>query len=383
MLDRGRRSEAEAELRKAVDLKPDLADAHNNLGKVLFDRGERSAAEAELRKAIELNPGLADGHYFFGILLKERGVTDGAESEFRKAIQLKPGYPEAHNFLGLLLYQRGEASEAEKEYRKAVELRPGYPEPHNNLGLIFRKQGKPAEAETEYRKAVELRPGYANANLNLVSLLNEEGRFPETLAAAKHWRDAMTSADPQRERAVQEVRACEQLIERDARLPAVLRGEDKPSAAELADFGRLCLYKRLNVAAARLYTQAFAADAKLAERVRPSNRFYAACAAALAGAGQGDDAGQVDDKGRAELRGQAVVWLRAELAAWAGRLKDDPKAVAEARRALSYFKTTSDLASLRDADAVDKLPDDERDACHKLWADVDALLRRASAAPNP
>ena len=101
------------------------------------------------------------------------------------------------------------------------------------------------------------------------------------------------------------------------------------------------------------------------------------------GAGQGEDAGQVDDKGRAELRRQAVAWLRAELAAWAGRLKDDPKDGAGARRALGYWKSNIDLASLRDAEAVDKLPEDERDACRKLWADVNALLQQGAAAKPP
>jgi len=417
--EQGKQSEAEAEYRRAADLKPDFPSAHYNLGVALSREGKRSEAEAEYRKAVKLKPGDADWHNTLGILLKEEGKRPEAEAEYRKALELRPGFPEAHCNLGTLLYGEGKLPEAEAEYRKAVQLKPAYPEAHVSLGILLDDRGDPAgaeaeyrkalelrsaypeahydlaslldqrgnssEAEAEYRKAVGLRPGYAKANRGLLFLLKQQGRFADALAVARGWREATPSTDSQDKTVAAEVRACEQLIERDARLPAVLRGDDKPAAAELADFGRLCMYKRLDAAAVRLYTRAFAADAKLAESVRPSNRYNAACAAGLAGVGQGEDAAPLDDKGRAELRRQAVVWLRADLALLGERLKgDDAKAVKEARQTLGHWRRDSDLAGLRDADALAKLPEDERGACRKLWADVDALLQPGAApVPNP
>ena len=55
----------------------------------------------------------------------------------------------------------------------------------------------------------------------------------------------------------------------------------------------------------------------------------------------------------------------------------------EARLTLAGWQTDADLAGLRDADAVAKLPAAERDACRKLWADVEALLKRIKDPNNP
>ena len=51
--------------------------------------------------------------------------------------------------------------------------------------------------------------------------------------------------------------------------------------------------------------------------------------------------------------------------------------MAKRRRTLQHWERDPNLASLRDKDAVDKLPEAEREACRKLWADVTALLKKA------
>src|SRR5206468_10853885 len=54
----------------------------------------------------------------------------------------------------------------------------------------------------------------------------------------------------------------------------------------------------------------------LADDLKSWNRYNAACSAALAGCGQGNDVSGLDEKALARLRQQAMVWLRADLAAW-------------------------------------------------------------------
>jgi hypothetical protein len=139
-------------------------------------------------------------------------------------------------------------------------------------------------------------------------------------------------------------------------------------------------YKRLYAASARFYAEAFAEQPKLAEDPRRGHRYNAACAAALASSGQGQDAGRLDDEGRGRLRRQALDWLRDDLAAWAKVLEKAPPPDRPAvQRALQHWKEDADLAGLRDAAALARLPADEQRACLKLWADVDALLHRARA----
>src|SRR4029077_14799319 len=98
------------------------------------------------------------------------------------------------------------------------------------------------------------------------------------------------------------LRSAESQAAIDARLPKILKGGDRPAnAGERTAIGRLCQqpYKHLHAAAARFYAEAFAAEPKLTEDMGARQRYNAACAAALAGCGQGKDAGELDDKERA------------------------------------------------------------------------------------
>jgi hypothetical protein len=52
------------------------------------------------------------------------------------------------------------------------------------------------------------------------------------------------------------------------------------------------------------------------------------------------------------------------------------------RSTLRHWQVDPDLAGLRDKDALARLPEAERQACGKLWADVDALLRRPVPEPG-
>ena len=102
--------------------------------------------------------------------------------------------------------------------------------------------------------------------------------------------------------------------------------------------------------------------------------------AALAAAGQGEDAGRLPDRGVLTLRRQALRWLRADLAAYtqlAGR--DDPKLKQAIRQRLGHWRKDADLAPVRDAEALNKLPGYERDVWRQLWADVDALRKKVGA----
>jgi hypothetical protein len=49
---------------------------------------------------------------------------------------------------------------------------------------------------------------------------------------------------------------------------------------------------------------------------------------------------------------------------------------------LRFWRTDGDLVGLRDPDAVGRLPADEQEACRQLWAEVLALIARASVASS-
>jgi hypothetical protein len=167
-------------------------------------------------------------------------------------------------------------------------------------------------------------------------------------------------------------------------LPAFRRGEYRPLdndeylallAGQLANRE----FEGLQVAAARLYSDAFAAEPKLAEIGPAAIRYHAARAAALAGCGQGKDEVQLHYKEPALLRRQALDWLRQNLS-WCGQRLDDGNAETKAgiRRGLRFWRGDPDLAGVRAKDALARLPDEEREQWERLWSDVDALLHRVS-----
>jgi serine/threonine-protein kinase len=171
----------------------------------------------------------------------------------------------------------------------------------------------------------------------------------------------------------------------DGKLPGYLERKPTPaSPEERIELAELCTLKHLYGAAARFYDEAFAAAPKLADNLGVTHRYNAACAAALAGYGQGKDADKLDATERARLRRQALGWLRADLAAWAKELaKNTPEARAAVREMMQHWQTDADLAGVRGPEALAKLPEVERRDWQKLWSDVADLLKRAQEKPAP
>ena len=151
----------------------------------------------------------------------------------------------------------------------------------------------------------------------------------------------------------------------------------------LAARPKMCYDKKLHGASARFWAEAFQAEPNLAHDTKVQNRYNAACAAALAGTGQGKDDPPLDDGKKAQWRKQAIDWLKADLAAWSKVLEGcSPQARRSIAQTLQHWKADTDLAGLRDAAALAKLPDDEQKACRALWAELDALLAKAQGT-NP
>jgi hypothetical protein len=157
------------------------------------------------------------------------------------------------------------------------------------------------------------------------------------------------------------------------------KGEFQPKdAAERLGLVGVCQAKKLHHAAVRLYLDLFAGDPQLADDLKTTHRYNAACAAALAATGQGTDVAKLDDQEKARLRQQALDWLRADLALRSKQLQTgQPADRAAVQMVLQHWQKDTDLAGLRDAAALAKLLAEERAVCERLWADVAAVLKKA------
>jgi WD40 repeat protein len=156
------------------------------------------------------------------------------------------------------------------------------------------------------------------------------------------------------------------------------RAEEPADNTERLAFAQIAYDQKKFASATRLWAEALASDPKLGDDRRMQHRYNAACAAALAAAGQGKDDPRPEDGAKAKLRKQALIWLEAELSAWTKLLESGPsQAKLFIAGTLKHWKQDTDLASVRDEQELAKLPEADRAAWKTFWADVDALLKRA------
>jgi tetratricopeptide (TPR) repeat protein len=367
-------NEAVRFLTAAVALRPEAPGVYSNLAAALAGTGQVDEAIACFHKAIELDPKLALAHDGLGHALLARGQLDEAIACWRRVITLGPKYASAHNNLGFALARKGQIDEAIASYRMAIALDPKYAQAHFNLGIALEGKGQVDEAIACFKKAIELGPTFAAAHTNLGTALKARGEVDAAIAC---FRKAI-ALDPKFALARTNLANAERLAAARDKLPAFQNGSYTPANNEdRLGLVEWCQIRKLPLTATGLYAAAFAADPRLADDLKAGHRYNAACSAALAAAGQGEDAGKLDDKERTRLRMQALDWLRSDLTTRQKQLTNRwPGEAAQARAALVQWQEDTRLAGLRDA-ALAKLPPKERAAFEGLWTDVAMLLKKA------
>ena len=173
----GRFAEAEASLKKALELNPKSEFAYAELGSV-YSQQERSAeAETSLKKALQLNPRYQRVYVELGQLYREQAEFAQAEVSFKKALELNPrnGFL-AHMGLGKVYQQQGQFARAKASLKKAQELNPGNKDIYLELGDVYRQQGNLAQAEASLKKAQELDPKDEQIYIALGIVDKQQGR---------------------------------------------------------------------------------------------------------------------------------------------------------------------------------------------------------------
>ena len=179
----GQLQEAETVYQQILDIKPDFAEAHNNLGNVLRELGRLDDAVASFEKALTFKPDYAEANYNLGNALRELGQLDDAVASYDKAIALNPDYAKAHNNLGNTLKELGRFDDAVASFQKAIALKPDFSEANYNLGNALQDLGSLDAAAASYYKAISHKPDYAIAHNNLGTALNKLGQLEESLSS--------------------------------------------------------------------------------------------------------------------------------------------------------------------------------------------------------
>jgi eukaryotic-like serine/threonine-protein kinase len=143
--------------RKALELDPNLVEAHVELGSMhMFYDFDWAASEREYKRAFELNPNYAPAHEYNAWYLMNMGRKDESLAGIRKAGQLDPLSAEIAFETGWFLIESGRYTEALTELNKARELDPNLWTTYHFQGQAYQQLGRIPEALAALKKSQEI-----------------------------------------------------------------------------------------------------------------------------------------------------------------------------------------------------------------------------------
>ncbi len=145
---------------KAIELDPNLAEAHASLADVLlhFDR-DWQGADREYRRAIQCNPTYALGYHWYANLLAARGQHEAAHIAIMHALDIDPVSPITLVWAGFTSHLAHRFDEAIKHYQNALELKPDLVWAHMYMAQALEQEGNYKGALREFETAIQLAGG--------------------------------------------------------------------------------------------------------------------------------------------------------------------------------------------------------------------------------
>jgi len=160
------------------------------------DAGLLDAALAEFGLALEVNPNIADAHMGMGGIYQQRGDYELASRAYERATIVEPNKFEAHYHLGLMKQLLGRVREALQAYKTAWRLNPDDFKVNRELGSAYLQLGRPGEALTFVQIATKLDPESQAAWCNLAATYNLLGRYEEAVDTYRQAAELGDLADP-------------------------------------------------------------------------------------------------------------------------------------------------------------------------------------------
>ena len=153
---------------KALEIDDTLAEAHTSLAYAIYRYDwDWPGAEREFKRAIELKPNYATAHQWYSFYLSTMGRVEEAIVEIKRAQELEPLSLFINSDVGVAFYRAGQYDQAIEQLRKTIEMDPNFAYARYNLGVAYEQKGMYEEAVAELNKAVELS---GDAHLMLASL---------------------------------------------------------------------------------------------------------------------------------------------------------------------------------------------------------------------
>lgn len=163
-------------MKRAIELSPNLAEAHVNLADLKFHRDWKwLEGEAEFRHAVELDPRSIDARQHYALSLWQLGRFDPAIQEMKATLALDPLSAGLNFGLAGLYRDAHQRDKALQQYLRTLELEPNSYSAHFGLATFYEELGREREAQVEYSKAVTLSGDSADRVESLLKALQSGG----------------------------------------------------------------------------------------------------------------------------------------------------------------------------------------------------------------
>jgi DNA-binding SARP family transcriptional activator len=172
---------------RALELDSTLAAAFAPLGQALTWERDWSGAETAFRRAIELDPGHATAHQWYGLLLVALGRIEEAVGHTQIAAELDPLSLQINNTHGLLLHYAGRSDAALLHYQKIIHDEPDSqwvrqnPWLFSNASRVYAAHGRYEDAIRLLDQALMAVPKHPRALCDLAAVHAAQGRPDEAL----------------------------------------------------------------------------------------------------------------------------------------------------------------------------------------------------------
>jgi tetratricopeptide (TPR) repeat protein/SAM-dependent methyltransferase len=183
---------------EAARLRPNYAEAHNNLGIVSAQLGRFADAAAAFATVVALRPEIAAVQGSLGNALAQLDRPEEALAAFERAAALDPRLAPAHANIGAMHDRLGRPAQALAAFDIALALAPGDVQTHLNRGLALRNLGDLAAACLAFERAIALAPAMVEAHVALGYALLAQGLGAKALAHAQVALDAKETASAKR-----------------------------------------------------------------------------------------------------------------------------------------------------------------------------------------
>jgi tetratricopeptide (TPR) repeat protein len=148
----------------------DSAEARLLLGTTKLNVRDYAGALEDLKKAVELNPQLPDVYSFCGQAMLATGDAAGAADAFRKALEANPNDFSSNLQLAVVLKQDQNFEDAVKYLRRALQVRPGDLGVRYQLASIDLSQGKVDASRAELESILKEAPNFTEAHVTLATV---------------------------------------------------------------------------------------------------------------------------------------------------------------------------------------------------------------------